>query len=98
MMAGETGSAEPHARDGVATRVAHVVATVFSVDDPSAIGETTGSDDVDGWDSLGHNALIMELEEEFGISLAAGDAVAARTVGDLTRIVADALDRRAAAR
>jgi acyl carrier protein len=39
------------------------------------IDNSMSIDNVDGWDSMAHVALIMELQKEFGISISPAEAV-----------------------
>jgi acyl carrier protein len=63
-----------------------VFRTVF--DDPDiAITETTSADDVPGWDSMTHIALIVEAECRFGVTFAAAELESLSRVGDLARLI-----------
>jgi len=77
--------------DDVLARVIGVIARTFSIGDTSAIGPQTTSAHVAGWDSLSHAILLMHLEEEFGRDLPLDRATGARDVGELARVVQDAL-------
>jgi len=48
--------------------------------------DTTAAD-VEGWDSLSHAALIVEVERQFGIRLALSEIMRLDTVGDLVDLV-----------
>ncbi len=58
-------------------RLQYLFKEAFGVD---RVDDTTSVDNVDDWDSMGHVALILALEREFGISISPIDAV------DLTSI------------
>lgn len=45
-------------------------------------------DDLVGWDSTAMAAIIMSIEEEFEFEMSAGELRGARSIGDLTTIVA----------
>jgi acyl carrier protein len=70
----------------VMAELADVFRTVF--DNPEiAITEATCADDVPGWDSMTHIALIVEAECRFGITFAAAELDSLRQVGDLARLI-----------
>ena len=58
-----------------------VIAEVLSVDENEITLETTFADDLDA-DSLDVTAIILELEDEFGIEISDDDALEIKTVGD----------------
>jgi acyl carrier protein len=66
-----------------------VIRDVF-VDDGIVVGRESTAEDVDGWDSLSHARLIMEIERRFGVSFAPGEAMDLANVGEL----ADAIDAK----
>ena len=49
-------------------RVKQIMADIFDIN-PKKINKSTSMDNVDSWDSLKHINLILELEQEFKISL-----------------------------
>ncbi len=51
-----------------------VIARVFNVR-VSELTEQSSPDTVAGWDSLAHMTLVFELEKEYDISIAPGDAI-----------------------
>jgi len=58
------------------------------LDDPELIiTEQTSGDDLPGWDSMTHIALIVEAECRFGISFAATEIEPLRNIGDLLRLI-----------
>ena len=57
----------------------------------------SGPDDVPEWDSLGSLKLLLALEEAFGCTIDEDVLAAARTVGDVQRVV-ELTRQRAAAR
>lgn len=66
----------------VLTRVITVIAETFSTD-PTRLGSDSVAADVDGWDSVSHAMLIMNLEDAFGIELDIEKTMSARDVGEL---------------
>jgi acyl carrier protein len=70
----------------VMAELADVFRTVF--DDPEiTVTEATSADDVSGWDSMTHIALIVETECRFGVTFAAAELDSLRRVGDLARLI-----------
>jgi acyl carrier protein len=53
----------------VLDRIRPIFAALFNVP-ASSVGLATSQQDLAAWDSLGHLNLVLELEQEFGISLA----------------------------
>ena len=49
-------------------RVKQIMADIFDIN-PKKINKSTSMDNVAAWDSLKHINLILELEQEFRISL-----------------------------
>jgi acyl carrier protein len=70
----------------VMAELVDVFRTVF--DDPEiVITEATTADDVPGWDSMTHIALIVEAECRFGVTFAAAELDSLRRVGDLAGLI-----------
>jgi acyl carrier protein len=67
-------------------RITDVLRNVFQ-DDELQVAETTTAADVQGWDSLMHVTLIINLEKAFGLRFASAEITALKTVGDLARLV-----------
>lgn len=63
------------------------------LDDTLVVSRSTTALDVDGWDSLSHSMLLLELEQAFGITLDADEAARCANVGEL----ADCIERQPAA-
>ncbi|HET9982672.1 MAG TPA: acyl carrier protein [Longimicrobiales bacterium] len=63
-----------------------VVGRVFGVD-PTAVGDATCNADVPGWDSMGHIALIVELESEYGAEFSAEEALRMTSVGAIKGVL-----------
>ena len=45
--------------------------------------DTTTTEDVDGWDSLTHMVIILEIEKYFGIKFKLLELMAMENIGDL---------------
>ncbi len=63
-------------------RVANVVGRIFGVP-PSEITPSTAAADIDGWDSVSHAMLTLELEDEFKIRLDFEQTASFKDVGAL---------------
>ena len=72
-------------------RITDVLRNVFQ-DDELEPTETTTAADVQGWDSLMHVTLIINVERAFGLRFASAEISALKTVGDLVRLVRRHLD------
>lgn len=55
--------------------------------DPQSVSLETSADDIPDWDSVGHLALISNLERTFGISLDVDDIMEMENVRDIVRVV-----------
>lgn len=67
-------------------RVVTVLADTFSVIS-GELGADTVAADVDGWDSVSHAMLVMNLEDEFSIELPIEATMAAENVGEMARLI-----------
>jgi acyl carrier protein len=74
----------------VAAIVRSVVAETFAVD-AAAVHAGMVAKDIAGWDSLQHTVLLIRLQTRLGLRLPARQLVSARSVGDLTTVLAAAL-------
>lgn len=58
------------------------------LDDPQlTLTEETTAEDVPGWDSMAHIAVVVEAECRFGVTFAVTELDALRRVGDLIRLI-----------
>jgi acyl carrier protein len=57
-----------------------VLARVFGVS-VAELDDASSPDTVETWDSLAQMVMVVELEREYGISIAPEEAIAVRTVG-----------------
>ncbi|MBV8489461.1 MAG: hypothetical protein JO199_02950 [Candidatus Eremiobacteraeota bacterium] len=73
--------------DAVLARVAQIIADVFHPPEGTVVTRETTANDIDGWDSLSHTTLIMQVEEAFGIELPIEGLYALRDVGELADLV-----------
>ena len=63
-----------------------VVARVFGVPRTS-VTDATSNTTLEAWDSLNHVTLILELEEVYGVTLGAEEALAMTDVGAIKRML-----------
>lgn len=68
-------------------RVRQVMVRTFRVSDATVIGPETSSADIEGWDSLSHSLLIMNVEEEFGVDLPFDRVYELQNVGELVDLL-----------
>ena len=79
--------------DALLARLAKVITTVFRSPEGTAIVRETTANDINGWDSLSHTALIMEVEDAFGIELPIEGLYALRNVGELADLIEHTIGR-----
>lgn len=75
------------AGDPVFDRIRKVMVETFRVPAGVAIERETTSADIDGWDSLSHSLLIMNVEEEFGVDLPFDRVYELQNVGELVDLL-----------
>jgi acyl carrier protein len=79
--------------DETMARLNEVFQDVFDDDELHVTRETTAQE-IEGWDSLMHVTLIVNVEKAFGVRFASAEVAALKNVGELTDLIA----RRTAAR
>ena len=67
-------------------RLMQLVADLFKCD-VSELTEQTGPGDIPGWDSLGHVALMSEIQKQFGHHVPVEDAIEVESIADLADIL-----------
>lgn len=70
----------------VHSRLTAVLRLVFKAPALEVSAATTAQD-VPGWDSLAHLALIAEVEGEFGIKFKLKELMSIENVGDIERLI-----------
>jgi acyl carrier protein len=68
-------------------RVREMMAAIFDTD-IAHITTNTARGELEQWDSLGHLVLILELEQQFGISLPPGEAERLNSVAEIAQVLA----------
>ena len=53
----------------------------------AGLDDDSVADDVDGWDSVSHAMLVMNLEDAFGIEIDIERSMAAQTLGELALMI-----------
>jgi acyl carrier protein len=71
-------------------RLNEVFQQVFD-DDELAVDRSTTADDVEGWDSMMHVTLMINVEKAFGVKFTSSEVASLKNVGELV----DLLDRKA---
>uniref|UniRef100_UPI004048E8A8 acyl carrier protein n=1 Tax=Aliarcobacter sp. TaxID=2321116 RepID=UPI004048E8A8 len=66
--------------------VKQLIASYFKVNIEKITDETTAFD-IDGWDSLSHTELLLEIEQKFNISFELSDLMEMDNVGKLIEII-----------
>jgi len=74
-------------------RIQEVMRFVFMNDGLVVSAQTTALD-VDGWDSLAHSMLVLELEEAFGVELDIQSAATCADIGELAALIEGAAANR----
>lgn len=52
-----------------------------------SLSDDSKPEDVDGWDSLNHITIVMDVEEEFGIKFSTEEIVSIKSVGELRQLI-----------
>ena len=65
-------------------------------DDELSINRQSSADDVDGWDSLMHVSLMINVEREFGVKFSTTQVASLKDVGELVDLLESRLAAKAA--
>ncbi len=68
------------------TKLHDVFRDVFN-DDELTIHRGTAAEDVDGWDSLQHVALVVNVENAFGVKFTSREVAGLKNVGGLVDLI-----------
>jgi acyl carrier protein len=74
------------------SRLNEVFRDVFDDDDLAVDREST-AEDVEGWDSLMHVTLLINIEKAFGVKFTSSEVARLRSVGDLLDLIEAKLGR-----
>jgi acyl carrier protein len=72
--------------DDVKQQLMALIAELFKCD-VSDLSEDTGPGDIPGWDSLGHVALMTEIQKRLGLHVPVEDAIEVESISDLVDIL-----------
>lgn len=75
-------------KDEILAQVGDIIRDTFRQKDVEITRETTALD-VDGWDSLSHTMLLLDVETHFGVRLPAEKVYDLADVGELVDLIAD---------
>ncbi len=75
-------------KDQIMEKVADIIRSTFRQPDAEITRDTVALD-VDGWDSLSHTMLILEVEKQFGVRLPPERVYDLDDVGELVDLVAE---------
>lgn len=75
----------PMSEDEIYTGLAGVFDDVFEYE--GAIGPASTSDDVEGWDSIGHVRMILAAEKKFGVRFQPSEVTSFKNLGDLVALI-----------
>jgi len=64
-------------------------------DDTIDVTPTTTADDIDGWDSMNHIFIVVEIEKRFGIKFQAAEMEELKNVAELAGLVREKVEARA---
>jgi acyl carrier protein len=62
-------------------------------DDTIILTPSTTTEDVDGWDSVNHIFIVVELEKQFGVKFHAAEMEELKNVGELVTLVREKLEK-----
>lgn len=63
-------------------------------DDTIQLTPATTADDVEGWDSMNHIFIVVELEKRFGVKFHAAEMEELKNVGELAALVQQKVAKR----
>ena len=68
------------------SRLNEVFQDVFD-DDEISINRATTASDIEGWDSLMHVTLLINIEKAFGVKFTSSEVARLKSVGDLLDLI-----------
>lgn len=80
------------------TEIDNTLTSVFRQvleDDTIELTPQTTAEDVEGWDSMNHIFIVVELEKRFGIKFQAAEMEELKNVGELASLVKEKLAKKA---
>jgi acyl carrier protein len=73
-------------RTEISSRLLSVFQDVFD-DDTIVLDDSTTASDIEGWDSLAHIGLVIAIEREFSIRMAAKEVGDLKNVGQMIGLI-----------
>jgi acyl carrier protein len=70
----------------ILTRLNSIFQDVFN-DDELAVTDRTTAQDVEGWDSLMHVTLLVNVEKAFGLRFTSSEIASLKNVGELVDLI-----------
>ncbi len=70
----------------IADKLKDLMADLFKCE-VSELNDDTGPGDINGWDSLGHVALMAEIQTRFGTHVPVEDAIEVESITDIVAIL-----------
>jgi len=80
------------------TEIDNTLTSVFRQvleDDTIQLTPQTTAEDVEGWDSMNHIFIVVELEKRFGIKFQAAEMEELKNIGELASLVKEKLVKKA---
>ena len=68
------------------SRLNEVFQDVFD-DDEISVNRATTASDIEGWDSLMHVTLLINIEKAFGVKFTSSEVARLKSVGDLLDLI-----------
>lgn len=82
-------------KDAILDKLQAVFRDVFE-DDELTVSASTTAEDVDGWDSMMHVSLMINVERAFGVKFSSTQVASLKNVGELVELVAARLAAKGA--
>lgn len=79
------------------TEIDDILTSVFRQvleDDTIQLTPQTTADDIEGWDSMNHIFIVVELEKRFGVKFQAAEMEELKNVGELTSLIKEKLAKK----
>lgn len=68
------------------SRISEIVADILGLE-PEHLDAASGVDVTDGWDSIQHLTIMMDVEAEFGTRFSPGQLADAQTLGAIAGLI-----------
>ena len=71
--------------NSIDARIAQLFETVFGVD---TVSDSTSITTLEEWDSGSHITLVLQLEEDFDVTISTDEAIEMTSVADIKKVLA----------